>query len=79
MSKDLQLIYKDVPLSQLLETDITKLSEDELRVYAQVLQQRRAVPGLNALQRQSFPRLKPARLQRFPSPASRMMNKPYDS
>jgi hypothetical protein len=46
MSKDLQLIYKDVPLSQLLETDITKLSEDELRAYAQVLQQRRAVPGV---------------------------------
>jgi len=45
MSKDLQLLFKDVPLHQLLEKDITQMSEDELRAYTTVMQQRTSVPG----------------------------------
>lgn len=46
MSKDLQLLFKDVPLHQLLEKDITQMSEDELRAYTTVMQQRSSVPGV---------------------------------
>lgn len=45
MSKDLQILFKDVPLHQLLDKDITQMSEDELRAYTTVMQQRTSVPG----------------------------------
>ena len=45
MSKDLQLQYKDVPFSQLYAKSIEDMSEDELRAFTAVVQQRTHVPG----------------------------------